>query len=164
MTHDYFHDFLFLNSERDGEPSTMLIGTADGSPGFWRRENRGARAAIYKSTDGAQSWTRITNGLAADLDSMVWALVHHPTDHNTVFAGFGNVARGHASGTGRRRRLDDQPRLRRQLGEIGYRVAGRSRPLGGGGIANAPRSRSKVPSVPEVPVVLGLGTVERKHP
>jgi hypothetical protein len=31
---------------------------------------------------------------------MVWALVHHPTDHKSVFAGFGNVARGHASGAG----------------------------------------------------------------
>lgn len=108
MTHDYFHDFLFLDNSpssdsgegRDGGKSTMLIGTADGSPGFWRRENRGARAAIYKSTDGAQSWTRIANGLAADMDSMVWALVHHPTDRNAVFAGFGNVARGHASGAG----------------------------------------------------------------
>jgi len=100
MSHDYFHDFLFLNSQRADESSTMLIATADGSPGFWRRENRGARAAIYKSADGAKSWTRITNGLAKDLDSMVWALVHHPTDHNAVFAGFGNVARGHAAGPG----------------------------------------------------------------
>ena len=45
------------------------------SPGFWRRENRGARAAIFKSTDGAQNWTRITNGLADDLDSMVADLI-----------------------------------------------------------------------------------------
>lgn len=50
--------------------------------------------------DGAQSWTRVTQGLADDLDSMIWALVHHPTDSRTLFAGFGNVARGHASGTG----------------------------------------------------------------
>ncbi len=100
MTHDYFHDFLFLHSPTDGEPPTMLIASADGSPGFWRRENRGARAAIYKSTDGAQSWTRITNGLADNLDSMVWAIVHHPADPNAVIAGFGNVARGHASGAG----------------------------------------------------------------
>ena len=48
MTRDYFHDFLFLNPQTPGEPATMLIGTADGSPGFWRRENRGARAAIYQ--------------------------------------------------------------------------------------------------------------------
>ena len=100
MTRDYFHDFLFLDPQGNGEPATMLIGAADASPGFWRRENRGARAAIFKSTDGAESWNRVTNGLAEELDSMVWALVHHPTDHKSVFAGFGNVARGHASGLG----------------------------------------------------------------
>ena len=60
LTRDYFHDFLFLPPERDGEQPTMLIATADASPGFWRRENRGARAAMFKSTDGAESWTRIT--------------------------------------------------------------------------------------------------------
>ena len=99
LTRDYFHDFLFLPAQRDEQP-TMLLATADASPGFWRRENRGARAAMFKSTDGAQSWTRITEGLADDLDSMIWALVHHPTDRRGVFAGFGDVARGHASGAG----------------------------------------------------------------
>jgi photosystem II stability/assembly factor-like uncharacterized protein len=100
MTRDYFHDFLFLNPQGKAEQPVMLIATADGSPGFWRRENRGARAALFKSTNGAQSWTRVTNGVADDLDSMIWALVHHPTDHRAVFAGLGNVARGHASGAG----------------------------------------------------------------
>ena len=99
MTRDYFHDFMFLNDQQTRSP-VMLIAAADGSPGFWRRENRGARAAIFKSTNGAQTWTRVTDGLADDLDSMIWALVHHPTDHRAVFAGFGNVARGHASGAG----------------------------------------------------------------
>jgi photosystem II stability/assembly factor-like uncharacterized protein len=100
LTRDYFHDFVFLEPKSAREPPAMLIATADGSPGFWRRENRGARAAIFKSADGAASWTRITEGLADDLDSMIWALVHHPTDPGAVFAGFGNVARGHASGAG----------------------------------------------------------------
>ena len=100
LTRDYFHDFLFLNDGGKNTTPVMLLATADKSPGFWRRENRGARAALFKSNDGAQSWTRITHGLADDLDSMIWALVHHPTDPNSVFAGFGNVARGHASGSG----------------------------------------------------------------
>lgn len=100
LTRNYFHDFLFLPPVKSGEKPTMILATADQSPGFWRRENRGARAALFKSTDGAESWTRITNGLADDLDSMIWALVHHPTDHRALFAGFGNVARGHASGSG----------------------------------------------------------------
>lgn len=99
-TRNYFHDFLFLPALKGDEKPTMILATADQSPGFWRRENRGARAALFKSADGAESWTRITNGLADDLDSMIWALVHHPTDHRSVFAGFGNVARGHASGSG----------------------------------------------------------------
>lgn len=100
LTRDYFHDFLFLPPERVGEGPTMLLATADKSPGFWRRENRGARAALFKSVNGAESWARITRGLAEELDSMIWALVHHPTEPRSVFAGFGNVARGHASGAG----------------------------------------------------------------
>ena len=100
LTRDYFHDFLFFPPAKPDENPKMLLATADGSPGFWRREHRGARAALFTSTDGAQSWTRITGGLADDLDSMIWALVHHPMDHRSVFAGFGNVARGHASGSG----------------------------------------------------------------
>jgi photosystem II stability/assembly factor-like uncharacterized protein len=100
LTRDYFHDFLFLNRGSENAAPVMLLASADKSPGFWRRENRGARAALFKSNDGAQSWTRITNGLADDLDSMIWAMAHHPTDSNSVFAGFGNVARGHASGAG----------------------------------------------------------------
>jgi photosystem II stability/assembly factor-like uncharacterized protein len=100
LTRDYFHDFLFLAPEGEGGRPVMLLAAADASPGFWRRENRGARAAMFKSSDGAQSWTRITDGLEDDLDSMIWALVHHPTDPRAVFAGFGNVARGHAHGSG----------------------------------------------------------------
>jgi photosystem II stability/assembly factor-like uncharacterized protein len=100
LTRNYFHDFLFLPPVKSSEKPIMILATADQSPGFWRRENRGARAALFKSVDGAESWTRITDGLADDLDSMIWALVHHPTDHRALFAGFGNVARGHASGSG----------------------------------------------------------------
>jgi photosystem II stability/assembly factor-like uncharacterized protein len=100
LTRDYFHDFLFLATDGAGDRPVLLLAAADKSPGFWRRENRGARAALFKSTDGAESWMRITDGLADDLDSMIWALVHHPTDPRAVFAGFGKVARGHASGEG----------------------------------------------------------------
>lgn len=97
LTRDYFHDFVFIG---DGDQPSLLLASADGSPGFWRRENRGARAAMFKSADGARSWKRVTHGLPDDLDSMIWALVHHPTDHRAIFAGLGNVARGHAHGAG----------------------------------------------------------------
>lgn len=100
LTRDYFHDFLFLPPERAGENPAMLVATAEGSPGVWRREGRGARAALFKSADSAKSWQRVRRGLPDNLDPMVWALVHHPHDANSIFAGLGLVARGHASGTG----------------------------------------------------------------
>jgi len=100
LTRDYFHDFLFLPPAHDGDHPTMLLATADKSPGFWRRESRGARAALFRSLDGAKSWLRVTQGLPDHLDPMIWALVPHPNDPHTVFAGLGDVARGHASGSG----------------------------------------------------------------
>jgi len=100
LTRDYFHDFLFLPPERAGQDPIMLLATADKSPGFWRREGRGARAALFKSVDCAESWRRVGRGIPDDLDPMVWALVHHPHDPDAVFAGLGDVARGHASGAG----------------------------------------------------------------
>ena len=135
LTRDYFHDFLFLPPERDGEQPTMLIATADASPGFWRRENRGARAAMFKSTDGAQSWTRITDGLADDLDSMIWALVHHPTDHRARICRLRQRRPRPRLRRRRRRRSDDQPRHGRQLAKTGYRSARGPRALGGGGLS-----------------------------
>jgi hypothetical protein len=67
-----------------------------------RIDSLAVRAALFKSSDGAESWTRITDGLADDLDSMIWALVDHPTENRALFAGFCNVVRGHASGSGGR--------------------------------------------------------------
>jgi photosystem II stability/assembly factor-like uncharacterized protein len=100
LTRNYFHDFLFLPPAETGDDPNMVLATADGSPGFWRRENRGARAALFISKDAAKSWQRVTRGIKDDLDSMVWALVHHPHEPKTVFAGFGNMGRGHAHGAG----------------------------------------------------------------
>lgn len=94
LSRDYSHDFIFLPPARAGEDPTMLIATADGSPGFWRREERGARSAIFRSIDCAESWHRVVEGLPDDMDHMVWALASHPTDPNAVFAGVGATNRG----------------------------------------------------------------------
>jgi hypothetical protein len=54
------------------------------------------RAARFKSSDGAELWTRITDGLADDLDSMIWhpwIILRKPRAHCRFF----NVVRGHAS-------------------------------------------------------------------
>lgn len=90
----YTHDFLFLEPARPAEAPTMLIATADGSPGFWRREERGAHAALYRSLDCAGSWQRLAGGLADEMDHMVWALAPHPDDPDAVFAGMGATNRG----------------------------------------------------------------------
>ena len=120
LTRDYFHDFLFLPAQRDGEQPTMLLATADASPGFWRRENRGARAAMFKSTDGAQSWTRITRrarrrsrlddlglGASSDRSARRFCRLRQRRPRPRIRRR-------------RRRRSDDQPRHGRQLAAARY--------------------------------------------
>jgi hypothetical protein len=67
---------------------------ADGSPGPWRSEVRGARAAVFRSDDCAQSWYRVGRGLPDDMDAMITTLTPHPHDPGAVFAGVGAVSRG----------------------------------------------------------------------
>jgi hypothetical protein len=43
MTRDYFHNFVFLPPSREEDKPTMLIASANQSPGFWRREGRGGQ-------------------------------------------------------------------------------------------------------------------------
>jgi hypothetical protein len=97
FTRDYFHDFVFLPPAREGENPTMVIGTADHSPGYWDRPGR-ARSAMFRSNDCAQSWERVGEGLPDVMTAMISTVVRHPMDKNAVFAGVGEVSRGHAHG------------------------------------------------------------------
>jgi hypothetical protein len=99
FTRDYYHDFIFLPPERDGENPTMLTGAADKSPGSWNRPER-AKAAVFRSDDCAQSWRRVGvgQGLPEAITSMISTLVNHPLDKNAAFMGLGEVSRGHAHG------------------------------------------------------------------
>ncbi len=90
----YTHDFLFLDAARPGHAPTMLVATANGSPGFWRREERAAQSSVFRSQDRAESWQRVGGGLPEEGDQMVWALARHPSDPNAVFAGLGATNRG----------------------------------------------------------------------
>jgi photosystem II stability/assembly factor-like uncharacterized protein len=107
FTRDYFHNFMFMPSAKQGKNPTMLCTTADQSPLYWDRPGN-ARAALFRSFDGAESWHRVgvDKGFAETHAAMVWALAPHPDDPDGVFAGFGNVARGaarplpHHSGSG----------------------------------------------------------------
>ena len=97
FTRDYFHDYAFLPPHRAGESPTMLIGTADHSPGSWNRPER-ARSAVFRSDDAAQSWRRVGVGLAEEITAMVSTIVTHPMDADSAFLGLGEVSRGHAHG------------------------------------------------------------------
>ncbi len=99
LTRNYFHDHLFLPPARAGETPQLLLTTADGSPGVWRRESCGARAAMFRSDDCAASWYRVGKDLPEEMETMVWALARHPHDPNAVFAGLGAVNRGEAVDT-----------------------------------------------------------------
>jgi hypothetical protein len=97
FTRDYFHNFMFMPSAKEGNTPTMLCTTADQSPLYWDRPGN-SRAALFRSFDGAQSWHRVGvgRGFLETHAPMVWALAPHPHDVNAAFAGFGNVARGAA--------------------------------------------------------------------
>ncbi|MPZ15033.1 MAG: hypothetical protein GEU73_11520 [Chloroflexi bacterium] len=97
FTRDYFHDFVFLPLHQGSTYPTMLIGTADKSPGSWNRPER-ARSAVFRSDDGAQTWHRVGEGLPEVITSMISTVVSHPLDKNAAFIGFGEVSRGHAHG------------------------------------------------------------------
>jgi photosystem II stability/assembly factor-like uncharacterized protein len=94
FTRDYFHDFVFL----PGTPPTMLVATADKSPGYWDRAER-AQGAIFRSRDLAETWERVGTGrcLPEDMKQMVWALTQDPEDPSIVYAGLGTVSRGRSA-------------------------------------------------------------------
>lgn len=100
FTRDYFHDFIFLPPVAGAQNPTMLMATADKSPGYWDRPEgvRSARAAIFRSEDCAGSWHRVVEGLPETIDAMISTLANHPSDPNTAYAGMGEVSRGHAHG------------------------------------------------------------------
>lgn len=106
---DYFHEMMVLPVQH-GEVPSLLVCTADGSPvrwpatkgdGVWHKGVPGARAALYRSDDGARSWRRIGagRGLPEEMGPMIWSLRPHPHDPHAIFAGTGEVARGYAFGT-----------------------------------------------------------------
>lgn len=97
FTRDYFHDFIFLGPKGPSDTPTMVIATADHSPGSWQRPEF-ARSAVFRSENGAKSWQRVEVGFEDEMKPMVWALRPHPSDPNAAFAGVGHVIRGPAQG------------------------------------------------------------------
>jgi len=93
FTRDYFHDFVFLPPRQEGDNPTMLIATADKSPGYWDRPER-ARTAFFRSRDCAQSWERVAHNLPDEIGAWAYALANHPSNPRAAFAGFGDNVRG----------------------------------------------------------------------
>jgi photosystem II stability/assembly factor-like uncharacterized protein len=67
----------------------------------WHKGVAGARAALYRSDDGARCWRRlgVGQGLPEEMGPMIWSLRPHPHQSHALFAGTGEVARGYAFGT-----------------------------------------------------------------
>jgi photosystem II stability/assembly factor-like uncharacterized protein len=93
FTRDYFHDFVFLGSAAGETEPTVLIATADKSPGYWDRPER-AQTAFHRSRDGAKSWERVGRDLPEQIGAWAYALTNHPTNEHAAFAGFGDTVRG----------------------------------------------------------------------
>jgi photosystem II stability/assembly factor-like uncharacterized protein len=91
FTRDYFYKYIIVPPKAgSSENPTMLISTGDKSPGSWNRP-AGARGAIFRSTDCAQSWHRVGagRGLPEEMRERAWFFVRHPHNEDGVFAGFG---------------------------------------------------------------------------
>lgn len=88
--YSYCHDWHFL----PGDSPRMVLAGAKGSPGVWSREKRDPDGFVLLSDDGGENWRRASSGLPQRMPWMPWALVRHPTDPKTVFAGMGDGSRG----------------------------------------------------------------------
>ena len=70
----------------------MLVATADKSPGSWNRPE-GARGALFRSFDCAESWHQVGEGLPESMEENVWAIAAHPNDRTSAFVGLGRAFR-----------------------------------------------------------------------
>ena len=67
-------------------PEVVFTAAASVPPPGWSRPE-GARSAIYRSTDQARSWTRLTGGLPEDLSAAPRAVAGDPEDAAVVCVG-----------------------------------------------------------------------------
>ena len=82
----YFHDLVVI----PGQPPTLLLTTANGTPPAWMRKER-AQAAIFRSSDSGSTWHQLTGGLPASMERMVWNLSVDPNEPDHLYAGTGEA-------------------------------------------------------------------------
>jgi photosystem II stability/assembly factor-like uncharacterized protein len=90
FTRDYFYKFIVMPPRAEKTDPTILISTGDHSPGSWRRRD-GARGAIFRSVDCAESWHRtgVGNGLPQEMRERAWQFVPHPHNEDGAYAALG---------------------------------------------------------------------------
>ena len=82
----YFHDLVVIA----GQPPTLLLTTANGTPPAWMRKER-AQSAIFRSLDYGMSWHQLTGGLPDSMERMIWNLSVDPDNPDHLYAGTGEA-------------------------------------------------------------------------
>jgi hypothetical protein len=90
FTRDYFYKYVILPPANGADNPQIIVSTGDKSPGSWNRPE-GARGALFRSDDCAETWYRIgdNRGLPEEMRERAWYFTQHPHDANGVFGGFG---------------------------------------------------------------------------
>ena len=68
------------------DPQILFTAASQGRPRYWRRPE-GADATIYRSTNGADSWEPVMNGLGPRTHGLVMGFATDPRNDDTVYAG-----------------------------------------------------------------------------
>lgn len=89
-------------------PEVVFIAATQGRPRYWRGRDGGARATIYRTLDGGDTWQPAMGGLPETLPGAVSVLAINPAEPDTVYAGTadGRLLAGEELGT-RWRTLED---------------------------------------------------------
>lgn len=86
INRSYFHDLVVI----PGQPPTLLLTTANGTPPAWMRQEK-AQAALFRSLDHGQSWHQLTGGLPDSMEKMIWNLSVDPNQQEHLYAGTGEA-------------------------------------------------------------------------
>ncbi len=81
------HPYLINVAVHPQRPRVLFTAGAEVSPPGWRRPE-GARAGLYRSENGGESWTRLSGGLPERIGPAPRAISVDPADAETVFVGF----------------------------------------------------------------------------
>lgn len=73
-------------------PEIIYSALANGTPGQWKRQPKGAEAIIIRTQDSGRTWKSLTEGLQETQGTFAEAIALDPDDPNHVYAGLRNGA------------------------------------------------------------------------